>query len=285
MRRRSVVIAVMMFALFSICVLALSEYAGSTDPTNPPASTSSFTLEDIYNRLNNGTTGTQSTFTEPAAGPGTPTMYTLNEIMAKAPAANDANGAITGDVANGKTFWGLNVTGGEWGLQTGTAAAARVPKTGQTTKYADRDDGDLEKGVAWPSPRFTDNLDGTVTDNLTGLIWLKNANCSGKQTWANALVSANTLNSGECGLSDGSAEGDWRLPNVQELHSLIDFSQYNPALPSGHPFSSIQSDSYWSSTTCASATNNAWRALLTYGSVNGDLKTTTYYVWPVRGGQ
>jgi hypothetical protein len=35
-------------------------------------------------------------------------------------------------------------------------------------------------GVAWPNPRFTDNSDGTVTDNLTGLIWLKNANCTDK---------------------------------------------------------------------------------------------------------
>ncbi|MCW9078616.1 MAG: hypothetical protein OQK74_05525, partial [Gammaproteobacteria bacterium] len=44
---------------------------------------------------------------------------------------------------------------------------APVAKTGQTSSWAPGDDGDLEKGVAWPSPRFTDNLDGTVTDNLT----------------------------------------------------------------------------------------------------------------------
>ena len=56
---------------------------------------------------------------------------------------------------------------------------APVPKTGQTVSYATGDDGDLQKGVAWPDPRFTDNSDGTVTDNLTGLIWLKNANCFG----------------------------------------------------------------------------------------------------------
>ena len=54
-----------------------------------------------------------------------------------------------------------------------------VPKTGQTTSYATGDDGELEKGVAWPNPRFTDNNNGTVTDNLTGLIWLKHANCFG----------------------------------------------------------------------------------------------------------
>jgi hypothetical protein len=43
-----------------------------------------------------------------------------------------------------------------------------VPKTGQTTAYVAGNDGYLEKGVAWPDPRFTDNGDGTVTDNLTG---------------------------------------------------------------------------------------------------------------------
>lgn len=57
----------------------------------------------------------------------------------------------------------------------GSAATAPVPKTGQTTSFAPRDDGGLEKGVAWPNPRFTDNSNGTITDNLTGLIWLKNA--------------------------------------------------------------------------------------------------------------
>ena len=56
------------------------------------------------------------------------------------------------------------------------AQPAPVAKTGQTTSYATGDDGDFEKGVAWPSPRFTDNDDGTVCDHLTGLMWAKNAN-------------------------------------------------------------------------------------------------------------
>jgi hypothetical protein len=52
---------------------------------------------------------------------------------------------------------------------------AGVPKTGQTTSYALGDDGDLQMGIAWPEPRFTDNEDGTVTDNLNGLMWTKDA--------------------------------------------------------------------------------------------------------------
>jgi len=64
-------------------------------------------------------------------------------------------------------------------LVSAHSVGAPVEKTGQTTYYEPGDDGDLKKGVVWPNPRFTDNEDGTVTDNLTGLIWLKNANCFG----------------------------------------------------------------------------------------------------------
>jgi len=81
-----------------------------------------------------------------------------------------------------------------------------VPKTGQTTTYGTRDDGELEKGVMWPNPRFTDNGDGTVRDNLTGLIWTKNANCFGDRTRVTALSDCNSLVSGSSGLSDGSSQ-------------------------------------------------------------------------------
>jgi hypothetical protein len=267
---------------------AVFVWAGNVDSPAAPGATNSFTLNDIYNRLDSGAAGAQSTFTEPAAGPGTGTMHTLNETMAKAPARDDANGALTGEVENGKTFWGLNVAGGEWGLQTGTAdcdGGAGVPKTGQTTSYRTGDDGDLERGVAWPVPRFTDNTDGTVTDNLTGLIWLKNANCWGSKGWNTAIDDCNALASGSCGLTDGSVAGDWRLPNWNELRSLIDASRYNPALPSGHPFTGVQLRYYWSSTTAAASTGYAWVVGLGDGDVYFDGKGSSAYVWPVRGGQ
>ena len=283
------VVGIVVGVLLSSAVFVL---AGSVDSPSAPGATSSYTLEEIYNRLYTGAAGAQSTFTEPAAGPGTGTMHTTSDIMGVAPEVDDTNGAGVADVANGKTFWGL--TSGAWGLQTGTGTGgatyeAGVPKTGQTTSYATGDDGDLQKGVAWPTPRFTDNGDGTVTDNLTGLIWLKNANCFGTSIWTQALTDANTLNSGECGLSDGSSEGDWRLPNVRELFSLIDYSQVNPALPNGHPFDNVQSDlmdcTYWSSTT--DPNSEFWAATVRFfnSGVGGSPKTESYYVWPVRGGQ
>ena len=56
---------------------------------------------------------------------------------------------------------------------------APVIWSGQMDSYATGDDGDLEKGVHWQVPRYTDNGDGTVIDTATGLIWLKNANSFG----------------------------------------------------------------------------------------------------------
>jgi hypothetical protein len=271
----------------------LSAAPGTLDSPAPPGSTSSYGLEDIYNRLNDGTAGTQSTFTEPTSGPTVGTGHTLNEIVAAAPQVDDTNGATQAHVLGGKTFWGL--TSGQWGPMTGSAAAAPVAKTGQTTSYVIGDDGYLEKGMAWPNPRFTDYGDGTVTDNLTGLIWLRNANCWGTQSWVNALIYANSLTSGSCGLSDGSQAGDWRLANVRELQSLFHYGGvHDPPVPNaagtgqwteGNPFTGIQSDYYWSSTTHAVYSDAVWGLHLYDGHGEAHNKALLSYVWPVRGGQ
>ncbi|MBF0527167.1 MAG: DUF1566 domain-containing protein, partial [Deltaproteobacteria bacterium] len=163
---------------------------------------------------------------------------------------------------------------------------AMVPKTGQTTSYSAGGDGARRKGVPWPAPRFTDNGDGTATDKLTGLIWIKNAGCfTGRKTWTEALAAANGLASGSCGLSDNSIAGDWRLPNVIELDSLNDYSKTVPSLPSGHPFTGVYSDNYWSSTTCGYDTSQAWFVNLYESGVFFRIKTDSLWVWPVRGGQ
>lgn len=164
-------------------------------------------------------------------------------------------------------------------------SSAPVPKSGQSTSYGNRDDGELERGVMWPTPRFTDNGNGTVLDNLTGLIWTKNANCDGAKDWTTALAYCNALSNGTCGLTDGSEAGDWRLPQIEELQSLIDYGEYTPALPSGHPFASVQSNVYWSSTTISFSTGKAWYVNLDSGSVFNDVeKASSRYFWPVRGG-
>ena len=165
-----------------------------------------------------------------------------------------------------------------------TTAPAPVEKTGHTNSIATGDDGDLQKGVVWPNPRFNENGNGTATDNLTGLIWLKNANCFGQMIWSDAVSACNDLTAGYCGLTDGSSAGDWRLPNVKELQSLLDFGNAGPALPDGHPFSSLRSAFYWSSTVVAGLTYLAWVVSPTYGHVDDEYRSNNAYTWPVRGG-
>ncbi len=148
-----------------------------------------------------------------------------------------------------------------------TQAPAPVPKTGQTVSQVPGDDGDLQRGVAWPVPRFADNSDGTATDKLTGLIWLKDGECSAPIAWLEAIQFCNTLSSGSCGLSDGSTAGAWRLPNVKELQSLLDYGRWYMALPEGHPFI-LPVNWFWSSTSEAShPTEAAWMVDVGYGRV------------------
>jgi hypothetical protein len=149
-------------------------------------------------------------------------------------------------------------------------------------------DGDIRAGVERPSPRFTDNMDGTITDNLAGLIWLRDANClGGTRTWQQSLDFANTLSAGKCGLNDGSNAGDWRLPNARELMSLVDYGNSDPALPPGHPFMNFQSSfgsNYWSSTTFAIIPDVAWIVGFLNGGVDVIGKTNGFFVTAVRGG-
>jgi PKD repeat protein len=161
---------------------------------------------------------------------------------------------------------------------------APVEKTRQTTSYAPGDDGAYQKGVQWPSPRWTNNGDGTITDNLTGLIWLRSANCFGQRTWDQALYDCNTLSAdGTCGLTDGSSAGEWRLPSIKELLSIIDYHAFNPPI-SDNPFINVQPNQYWSSTTYASYTDDAWFASMSEGYIYYGSKSDHLYVWPVRGG-
>jgi hypothetical protein len=168
---------------------------------------------------------------------------------------------------------------------TGTANPSPIAKTGQTIPSGPRDDGELQKGVSWPSPRFTDNDDGTVTDNLTGLIWLRDANRFSTRLWFDALNACNSLAADGVDLRDGSTPGDWRLPNRKEMLSLVDLGNHHPALPSDHSavFVNVQSSYYWTATTYASSLGDAWSVDLGPGSSTyGNKYTYSDYVWPVR---
>ncbi|MFP3939219.1 MAG: DUF1566 domain-containing protein [Thermoanaerobaculia bacterium] len=150
-------------------------------------------------------------------------------------------------------------------------------------------DGDGRPGVEWPVDRFVDNGDGTVTDHLTGLIWLRDADCAtflAPISFDQALAEADALADGTCGLTDGSTAGDWRVPNVRELASLLDYGELDPALPSGHPFTQVELDFYHSSTSFQGATENSWQVFLGTGEDRNRSKdSTTAFLWPVRGGR
>ena len=163
------------------------------------------------------------------------------------------------------------------------APPAPVPATGQKTSYAAGDDGELQSGVPWPSPRFLDNKDGTVSDTLTGLVWLRDAGCIGLQDWNTSFTQVTSLAHGTCGLIDSSAPGDWRLPNVLELFSLIDLGNSSPALAANHPFIDVSSEFYWASTTLVNNTVRGRPVHLGFGMIDQSDKTVLHYVLPVRG--
>ncbi|MES0335666.1 MAG: DUF1566 domain-containing protein [Candidatus Magnetobacterium sp. LHC-1] len=158
---------------------------------------------------------------------------------------------------------------------TGAAHAGTVslPQTGQTTTYAAGDDGALQKGVAWPSPRFTDNGDQTVTDNLTGLMWTKSANLPIEaKMWNDALNYVSSMNSG------GGTYGytDWRLPNINELESLANVSQASPdTWLNSQGFTNVQFDFHWSSTTYDSNTSLAWGVSVSNSDISARYKSAT----------
>ena len=112
--------------------------------------------------------------------------------------------------------------------------------------------------------RFVVCGDGAVKDNLTGLFWLENASCFGGLSWADANIAAAQLSDGQCGLTDGSSPGDWRLPTIEEWTVIMDQATANgcsaPFVPDvvgtgccgtgTCAFAGVQSF-YWSSSTRA----------------------------------
>jgi hypothetical protein len=357
-------------------ICTATAFAGDLNAPSAPTDPGSamYQLEDVYNRLNDGSTGSKrsGSFVEPDSAPGS-TGHTLDDVMSKAPVADNVNGVQPAGALAGETYWSLR-TDGAWGLQTGsmpnngttnytpgtsdqsisegyhsgsgvvigdadlttpniaegvnlfnvvgtakvalgnaadaqvlsgvtysnasgsstgsmpdkeganasigqyaalginsfiaptgfydgddtvTATDAQVraldgdiaagnivsgaeifgvagtanvsvytalvPESGQTTQYDANDpqaDDGAGHGVDLPThDRFTDHGDGTVTDELTGLMWLKDANCPNvTRTWQTALndvVNLNasgTINSQSCADYSGMPYTDWRLP-------------------------------------------------------------------------
>ena len=137
-----------------------------------------------------------------------------------------------------------------------------------------------------PTADFVIDGNGTVTHTATALMWKQcnegltgSACATGSASvllWADALSAAK--NSAFAGYSD------WRLPNKQELESLIDTRCYLPSI-NDTVFPGTVADWTWTSTTFAASPTNAWLVSFNHGGAYADLKPYYVVVRLVRGGQ
>lgn len=138
-----------------------------------------------------------------------------------------------------------------------------------------------------PSADFTDNGDGTVTHHKTGLIWQR---CSLGQSWdgtdcignATAFTWADALAAGAQNTLAGFS--DWRLPNKNELASIVEYRCHGPAI-NNQQFPNTPLEWYWSSSPDAYCSICAWYVRFDDGGVNGVDKYSNYRVRLVRAGQ
>jgi hypothetical protein len=190
-------------------------------------------------------------------------------------------------------------------LDGGTLPECAAFPTGQTTCWdtsgtviacaGTGHDGDIQAGATLS---YTDNGDGTITDDNTGLMWEKKSDDGSihdkdiPYKWADAFaVHVAGLNAG------GGFAGytDWRLPNAKELQSIVDYERVNPSIDPAFntgcvaactvtTCSCAASSSYWSSTSYALIPTDAWVVDSDAGDVDFDIKTSGYIVRAVRGG-
>ena len=121
---------------------------------------------------------------------------------------------------------------------------------------------------------FTDQGNGTIKDNYTGLTWQK-IQSPDTMSWEEALAYAQSLSL--------AGKTDWRLPNVKELQSLNDVKLINPSFDKNY-FTNVLTGTYWSSTTMYFTPSVAWDINVQYGIVSYDDKTLKENVLLVRGG-
>src|SRR5438034_7452379 len=184
-----------------------------------------------------------------------------------------------------------------------TTKCQAFPATGQTMSFQSGDDGAIQAGAPLS---YTDNGDGTITDNNTGLVWEKLGmdrlihDVRNVSTWTGAFSHPAALNS-----MNFAGHNDWRLPNVRELQGIVNYGAFNPAVSEAFktgctegctPTScSCTADNeialevarppfYWSSTTDASAPaekafpGNGWGVDFFSGFLGANVKDNSYFI-------
>jgi hypothetical protein len=269
----------LMIAVLGMAVAVGVAVAGNMTPPGAPSGGSQmYTLQNLYDYLTSGTAlSVAGSFQEPSEGPAA-TMKSTRQIGDDVKALFDQCDATADDVATGKKFF--STISGNWGVKTGTSAGGGILRTGQTTSYYTGDDGYYQAGTAFS---YTDNADGTVTDNVTGLMWAMDgsaAGCAGGDTlnwtsaidWAEGLVFA--------------GYSDWRMPNVMELDTtLLRDAEHNDPFINTTYFPNTASDYYLSSTTYAAGDGYVYCARYDISQIETFNKENETYVRAIRGGQ
>nr|MBF0222468.1 DUF1566 domain-containing protein [Desulfobulbaceae bacterium] len=169
----------------------------------------------------------------------------------------------------------------------------RLPRTGQISTFntlgakidflGSRQDGELQRGAQWPDPRFIVNEEGTVSDRLTGLMWLRDGECFGAISWPSSHVTVKNINKGQVACQDYTGSyTDWFVPQVGQLASLINAEELSNSnfLQLGG-ISDVQADKYWSATEHRNI-QNAWVVDLANGDIVIRNKLAKTFLLPAR---
>lgn len=168
-----------------------------------------------------------------------------------------------------------------------------LPRSGQVVTYDQAgkaidfknsgQDGEFQRGEVWPTPRFVENGDGTISDTLTGLMWLTQGNCFGDLPWPTALQALSEFNRGEIACPGVKARyDDWFVPDLAQLASLVDYQ----ASGAGDAlrlvgFSEVQNGVYWSVTPHRNQ-QNAWSVDFANGAISAVSKLERHFILVAR---
>jgi len=273
---------------FSSSTDSLHQIAGSINSTDPG-------VANVYYGTNYTIKGESKTGTLERAGYSTGSIsstyangQTDRFVVDQSGAQGDGITSAS-DIAENKYAWSNGTWYGPGTLTAGGGGG--LTKTGQTTSYASPqtcgdggtggcDDGYYQKGS---DLSYTVNMNGTVTDDNTGLMWKRcsepdtTSDCTGtpsKYTWQDAI--------NQCEGLDYAGYTDWRLPNAKELWSIIKLEGTSPLIDQT-AFPGTVGGSYWTSTTFPSPTSNALSVSFSTGELDDASKDITNWVRCVRG--
>lgn len=210
----------------------------------------------------------------------TVTVYAMGSFS---PADSPAPTGYTLDDLYNKVVYGREPTPGRDKFSPSRAPQRSLAEIYQAINNPAEEGADLPLGLrGLPSNYTVDSVNGTVIDNNTGLMWKRceegksGASCTGsgdEMTWANAIDRCENLSF--------AGYDDWYLPTIEELTSIVDYTEHSPAIDTA-AFPNTESAITWSSTEDVSSSTNAWIVNFSYGTPSNYPKTNSSRVRCVR---